>query len=200
MDLATRYDATNTLIFLPSGGSRRLRRQLVEALDVRPGQRALELGCGTGQATAELTAAGAQVVAVDALADMLVAARRRAPTASFVQGDAVGAEVGGGYDHVVIAFVLHNLDADGRVRLLRRAREALGRGGHVGILDWAVPSGAARGVLWRRFLAALEPSSTVPQILDGGLDLDIATAGLTIARRRRPAGGRTQLLVLTPEG
>src|SRR5687768_17204506 len=101
MDLAGAYDALNTLIFLPSGGSRRLRKRLVDALEVGPGQRVLELGCGTGQVTAELLAAGAQVVAVDRLPAMLAGARQRAPRAVFIEGDALEAEVEGAYDRVV---------------------------------------------------------------------------------------------------
>jgi ubiquinone/menaquinone biosynthesis C-methylase UbiE len=194
--LATKYDALNTALFLPSGGSRRLRQRLVDALDVRPGQRVLELGCGTGQVTARLLAAGADVVAVDALPEMLAGARRRARGASLVQGDVVEADVGGGYDRVVLSFVLHSFDAAGRVRLLRRSSHALAPGGRVGVLDWALPSGAARGALWRRFLTALEPSQTVPDLLDGALDTDISAAGLQVVHRQLPAGGRTQILVL----
>ena len=93
MDLATAYDAINAAIFLPSGGSHRLRKRLVDAMEVRPGHRVLELGCGTGQVTASLVAAGASVVAVDALPAMLEAARRRAPGATFVQGDVIEAQV-----------------------------------------------------------------------------------------------------------
>ena len=122
MAVDTVYDAINTAIFLPTGGSRRLRRQLVEALDVRPGHRALELGCGTGQVTARLLDAGAEVVAVDALPEMLAGARRRAPAATIVEGDALTTEVGDGFDRTVLSFVLHNFDHGGRVSLLRRAR------------------------------------------------------------------------------
>lgn len=82
MQVANAYDAVNAAIFLPSGGSRRVRQSLVNALEIRPGHRVLELGCGTGQVTARLLAAGADVVAVDALPSMLIGARRRAANLS----------------------------------------------------------------------------------------------------------------------
>lgn len=198
MALATRYDAINTAIFLPSGGSRRLRQSLVDALDVRPGQRVVDLGCGTGQVTARLLAAGADVVAVDALPEMLAGARHRASGATLIEGDVMEADVGGGYDRAVLSFVLHNFDVEGRVRLLRQAAAALGPDGRVGVLDWALPSGRLRAAVWRRFLLAIEPSPTVPQVLDGALHADIAAAGLKIHEHRPAAGGRTQILVLTP--
>lgn len=196
MALATRYDAINTALFLPSGGSGRLRQRLVDALDVRPGHRVLDLGCGTGQVSARLLAAGAEVVAVDALPDMLAGARRRAPGATLIQGDILETDVGGDYDRVVLSFVLHNFDADGRVRLLRRAASALAPHGRVGVLEWAQPGGATRARLWRRFLGALEPSPTVAEMLDSGLDRDVGAAGLRAAHREAAAGGRTQILVL----
>jgi ubiquinone/menaquinone biosynthesis C-methylase UbiE len=199
LSLATRYDAINTAIFLPAGGSRRLRQKLVDALGVQAGQRALDLGCGTGQVTARLVAAGAEVVAVDALAEMLAAARRRAPGATLVEGDVVEADVGGGFDRVVLSFVLHNFDAAGRVRLLRRAAAALSPDGGIGVLDWALPAGRARAAAWRRFLTALEPSATVGDVLDGALHADTCTAGLHIRQHHSAAGGRTQILVLSEE-
>lgn len=194
--LSTKYDALNTALFWPSGGSRRLRQRLVDALDVRAGQRVLELGCGTGQVTARLLAAGANVVAVDALPEMLARAHSRAAGAAFVEGDVLDVDVDGDYDRVVLSFLLHNFDAAGRVRLLRRASIALVPGGRVGVLDWALPSGTARAALWRRVLAALEPSPAVGDLLDGALDTDISAAGLQILHRRPAAGGRARILVL----
>jgi SAM-dependent methyltransferase len=168
----------------------------VDALEVTAGQRVLDLGCGTGQVTARLLAAGAEVVAVDALPEMLAGARRRASAATLVCGDVNDTDVGGGFDRVVLSFVLHNFDATGRVRLLRRAATALTPGGRIGVLDWALPTGRPRRALWRRFLTALEPSPTVPELLNGDLDSDIAAAGLQILHRRPVAGGRAQLLIL----
>jgi demethylmenaquinone methyltransferase/2-methoxy-6-polyprenyl-1,4-benzoquinol methylase len=194
MNLDTKYDAINALLFLP-GGSTRLRRRLVDAIGVGPNHRVLELGCGTGQVTSILVDSGAEVVGVDAMEDMLVGARRRAPTATLVLGDAIDVDVGRDYDRVIVSFVLHNFEEDGRRQLLRRAAATLAPNGLVGVLDWAEPSGRLAGKLWRRFLRRLEPSPTVTQILDGALERDLPAAGLRIDRRAIAAGGRAAILV-----
>jgi SAM-dependent methyltransferase len=194
------YDAVNTAIFLPSGGSRRVRQTFVDTLDVRRGQRVLELGCGTGQVTALLVAKGADVVAVDALPAMLAGARRRAPRATIVEGDAFAVDVGDAYDRVVLSFVLHNFGRDDRVRLLHRAATHLAEDGRIGVLEWALPRQAVAAALWRRFLGVLEPSPAVPEILDGALDNELLVAGLRLDIRRSVAGGRAQILGLSPEG
>lgn len=195
MALRHTYDAINTVVFLPSGGSRRVRRALVDALAVRRGHRVLELGCGTGQVTALLVAAGADVVAVDRLPAMLAGARRRASRATLVEGDVFDADLGDDYDRVVLSFVLHNFAHEDRVRLLRRAAEVISVDGCVGILEWSVPSGRIVAGLWRRFLAVLEPSPTVPEILDGALDDELPAAGLSVVSCRRVAGRRAVVLV-----
>jgi SAM-dependent methyltransferase len=51
------------------------------------GKHVLHLGCGTGEATAELAGLGALVTGVDASAEAVAAARDRAPAVAFVQGD-----------------------------------------------------------------------------------------------------------------
>jgi SAM-dependent methyltransferase len=92
-----RYDAITVAIFL--GGSRRLRHRLVDTLEVSRGHRVLELGCGSGQVTEQLVAAGAMVTAVDALPETKGLTpgdegpddRRRVPLA----GGRVGVPVGG---------------------------------------------------------------------------------------------------------
>jgi demethylmenaquinone methyltransferase/2-methoxy-6-polyprenyl-1,4-benzoquinol methylase len=198
--LARGYDALNTVLFLPAGGSRAVRRALVDALDVRPGQRVLELGCGTGQVTELLIAAGAEVVAVDLTPDMLVGARRRAPTATIITGNALEVDLGGPFDRVVLSFFLHNFEGEDRRRLLHRVGDALADGGRIGILEWALPPGERKADLWRRFVRRLEPSPGAMQIMDGDLESDVADAGLAVGARRPVAGGRAQILVLSPPG
>ena len=61
---------------------------LVEVLDPQAGERVLDLGCGTGQLSAQIAAAGAEVVGIDLSAEMIEAAREEFPDLSFVVGDA----------------------------------------------------------------------------------------------------------------
>jgi SAM-dependent methyltransferase len=51
------------------------------------GKHVLHLGCGTGEATAELAGLGALVTGVDASPEAVAAARERAPAVAFVHGD-----------------------------------------------------------------------------------------------------------------
>jgi ubiquinone/menaquinone biosynthesis C-methylase UbiE len=219
MSLSRKYDVLNTAIFLPAGGSRRVRQSFVSALDVAPGHRVLELGCGTGQVTALLVATGAEVVAIDPLPAMLDGARRRAPGATIIERDLFDMEIPGHFDRVVLSFVLHNFDANGRREALRRSGHVLTAGGQVGILDWAVPSGRISASLWRRYLTRLEPSSedvvltdtdperrylageapNVGAVLDGALGMDLRVAGLDVRSRRTVANGRAQILIADPQ-
>jgi ubiquinone/menaquinone biosynthesis C-methylase UbiE len=185
MRLATAYDLVNTAIFLPAGGSRRLRRSFVRHLGVKPSERVLELGCGTGQVTAELIATGAS-------------ARVRAPAATFVDGDIAAGAPEGPFDVGVLSFVLHSFDGPGRVKLLHSTAGSLAPGGRIGILDWSSPTSKLRARLWRRFLHRLEPSPNVDDLLDGALPADVAAAGLVARTTMLLAGRRVQLLVVTP--
>ena len=198
MELARKYDVVNTAIFLSAGGSRRLRRTLVSDLDVQDGHRVLELGCGTGQVTTELVGAGASVVAVDRLPEMLVAARRRAPAATFVQGDVTDVPIDGKFDLVVLAFLLHSFDVSGRRSLLRRSVGSLASGGRIGILDWSSPKDRLRSSLWRRFIARLEPSPTAQEVVEGAIRADLAAESLFVARCRTVAGRRAEIFVVEP--
>lgn len=197
--IARMYDALNAVLFATSGGSGRLRQHLVDALALRPQDRVIEFGCGTGQVTERLVATGAHVIAVDALPTMIVAARGRAPEADFLEGDALTVDLPGSFDAVVLSFVLHNLDADQRRTLLRRSRSLLRPDGRVALLEWALPRSARRARVWRSLLARIEPSPDVGEVLDGALTTDLAATGLRVVQHHALAGGRTQLMLATAD-
>ena len=62
-------------------------RGLVELLGPRPGERILDVGCGTGQLTAEIAKAGAEVMGVDNSPAMVAQARANFPGLRFEQAD-----------------------------------------------------------------------------------------------------------------
>lgn len=87
---------------------------VLDLLAARPGERVLDLGCGTGHHAAELAAAGTAVVGLDADATMLEVARAEHPEVTFIGGDAQALDVrqlqaaaGGPYDAVFSNAALH---------------------------------------------------------------------------------------------
>lgn len=78
---ASTYDAKFKFV-TDAGGA------ILDRLGVRPGERVLDLGCGTGELTAEIAARGATVVGLDGDAAMIERARARFPKLSFVEGNA----------------------------------------------------------------------------------------------------------------
>jgi demethylmenaquinone methyltransferase/2-methoxy-6-polyprenyl-1,4-benzoquinol methylase len=109
-DVAERYDTTNTVLSLRQ--DRAWRRAVVRALDVRPGERVLDLAAGTGTSTEPFTAAGARAVACDFSLGMLAVGARRRPGLPFAAGDATALPFAdGAFDAVTISFGLRNVAA-----------------------------------------------------------------------------------------
>jgi SAM-dependent methyltransferase len=81
---APTYDAE----FTDTRLGRWLRARVWQHLDFAPGQRVLELGCGTGEDALFLNQRGVSVLATDISAGMLAEAARKAPGVEFAQQDA----------------------------------------------------------------------------------------------------------------
>lgn len=80
---------------------------LLEVLAPRPGERILDLGCGTGHLTAQMAAAGAQVVGIDSAPSMIEQARRLHPLLRFELADARHFAFPEPFDAVFSNAVLH---------------------------------------------------------------------------------------------
>jgi SAM-dependent methyltransferase len=102
-----------------------LGQPAVELLDPQPGERILDLGCGDGALTGDLVARGAEVVAIDASPEMVVAARARGFDARLADGQALA--FAGEFDAVFSNAALHWMTAPDAV--LTGVRRALRPGG-----------------------------------------------------------------------
>jgi trans-aconitate methyltransferase len=100
---------------------------LVELLAPRPGERVLDLGCGTGHLTAAIAETGAAVVGLDHSTEMLAQARAAYPQLTFTQADARTFSFAESFDAVFSNAALHWVRPPEAV--VRCVRDALKPGG-----------------------------------------------------------------------
>ena len=142
--IAPRYDLINDLQSLWL--HRRWKRLLVKIAGVRPGEKALDICCGTGDIAFALRAAGAEVVGLDFSPAMLSVAQKRVrDKVKFIQGDAQHVPFeDAAFDIVTIGYGLRNLESweAGLEEMARLARP----GGRILALDFGKPENP----VWRR--------------------------------------------------
>jgi SAM-dependent methyltransferase len=138
------------------------------------GVRALEVGCGTGQATAWLGSLGCEVLALDRAPDMLEAARRRLsayPNVELRLADFEALSVRPSYGALLFATSYHWLDPSDRVD---RCAGHLARGGSL-VLLWHTHPRPYTGFhervesIYRRLVPDWEPPAS-PGMTEEGID------------------------------
>jgi demethylmenaquinone methyltransferase/2-methoxy-6-polyprenyl-1,4-benzoquinol methylase len=139
-EIAPRYDLMNRLMTL--GIDRSWRRLAIEALGLGPGDRVVDLGCGTGDLTAAAAAAGARAIGIDLSRRMLVLAARRNRHCWFVQTDAASLPLPDRSCRAVVSgFALRNFVSIPAV--LRESARVLRKGGRIALLEIDHPQSAA---------------------------------------------------------
>lgn len=151
--VARRYDLTNTV--LTGGLDRYWRRRTRALLDLRPGERVLDLAAGTGVSTVEYARSGAWCAACDFSTGMLHAgAFRRLP---MVAGDAMALPFADGtFDAATISFGLRNVQ-DPEVGLQEMAR-VVRPGGRLVVCEFSRPRNGAFRAAYQRGALNLLPA------------------------------------------
>jgi demethylmenaquinone methyltransferase/2-methoxy-6-polyprenyl-1,4-benzoquinol methylase len=152
-EVAPRYDLTNAVLSL--GQDRRWRTAVTRALDLRAGERVLDLAAGTATSSVALARSGATVVGCDFSLGMLRQGRGRG--VDLVAGDAMRLPFADdSFDAVTISFGLRNV-ADPSVALaeLRRVTRP---GGRLVVCEFSHPTWAPFRTVYSEYLMRLLPA------------------------------------------
>lgn len=160
------------------GKEENLRASIVDLAQLQPGEKVLDVGCGTGSLaiTAKLKAgASVEMYGRDAAPEMIARARQKAAKA----GVAIDFQAGvveaidfpdGTFDVVLSSFMVHHLPGDLKAKAFAEIYRVLKPGGRLLVVDFEPPP--------NRFLVRILPlfltqemmkidNSTIPPLLEG---------------------------------
>ncbi len=115
------YDDRHSFVWRQAG-------DLIELLDPRPGERILDVGCGTGHLTARIADRGAEVTGLDNSTSMIAQARQNYPKLKFALADARTFACDEPFDAVFSNAALHWIpDAPAAIAGIARSLKSGGR-------------------------------------------------------------------------
>jgi ubiquinone/menaquinone biosynthesis C-methylase UbiE len=173
-------------------GDERSKRRLVETAGITPGDRVLDLGCGTGTLCLMVKRAcpGARVTGVDIDPAILGMARAKIAHASVAVSVGEGSATAlpfaaGAFDAVLTTLVLHHLTTAQKRAALAEVRRVLRPGGALHVADFAKPHNTlmrAASLVFRVFDGGEGPAAN----LRGELPALVAEAGFTAVAEDAP--------------
>lgn len=158
-NIATKYDFIRTIVFW--GQTSSWYRQALRDLELQPGMKVLDVGCGTGESTRFLTNSypDIEVEGLDLSPGMLDVARKLDSVSNYFEGDVCNIKrPERTYDLVITAFTFRNFP-DKQTSLQEMIR-VLRPGGRLLILDHFQP----QKILWKQTYT-FWMSQVVPQIV-----------------------------------
>jgi ubiquinone/menaquinone biosynthesis C-methylase UbiE len=156
------------------------KRRLVERLGLRAGQRALDIGSGTGTLAIMIAEArpGVEVMGIDPDEEMLARARKKSEAAGlridFENASATELPFAdGSFDRVTSTLMAHHLPTSAKEQMFAEVRRVLKPAGELHLVD----IGPARSAVARSLQRLLRPH-VLEDNLDGKLPSMMAAAGL----------------------
>jgi ubiquinone/menaquinone biosynthesis C-methylase UbiE len=140
---AANYDRLLSVLTLGMEG--RVRRRIIDAAEISPGQRVLDVGCGTGTLAIEAAKAvgpEGRVDGIDPSPEMIARATSKAKTSGRpIRFQEAGIESlpfpDDSFDSVLSSLMFHHLDGPLKISGLSEIHRVLGPGGRLTIIDFA---------------------------------------------------------------
>jgi demethylmenaquinone methyltransferase / 2-methoxy-6-polyprenyl-1,4-benzoquinol methylase len=153
--VAAGYDRTNSVLSV--GNDFLWRIATTKAIDPKPGERILDIACGTGTSTLPLAKSGATVIGVDFSPEMIAEAGKKHPKIEFRHADAMKLPFGDDeFDAVTISFGLRNVQ-DPKQALAEMYR-VLKPGGRVVVCEFSKPPRALLRAGYFAYLKVVAPA------------------------------------------
>lgn len=106
----------------------RYGEDLLSLLDAKPGERILDVGCGSGHLTKQIADAGAEVIGLDSSLEMITTARAAYPSINFILADASDFSFDQPFDAIFSNAALHWVKpAEAAIVCMSRALKPGGR-------------------------------------------------------------------------
>lgn len=165
------------------GGEESLRRLTIDKMDLKPGQKVLDVCCGTGTLCAmiaEEMGSDGEVVGVDLSENMLKKAENKSEAdIQFCYANAEEIPYADGYfDRASVTFGLHEMPHPVRMNVLREMRRVLKPGGKIIVLDYAYPKRTLAVLLFKVWM--LVEGETARDFIRRDLSSMIRDAGFDV--------------------
>jgi ubiquinone/menaquinone biosynthesis C-methylase UbiE len=170
------YDLVEPLLML--GKQNQYFQKIISLLDIKPGNKVLDLGCGTGVLTREIgdrldARRGGVAIGIDAAGKMVAAARKKRGS-DICRFEVAAAEAlpyeDRSFDAVVSSLFFHHLPMDLKEKSLSEAWRVLKPGGRIVVADMHTPSsffGSLVSNLSRYILMQPEIGENINGVLPG---------------------------------
>jgi len=181
--IAPVYDPLVRFISSFFGGEVSLRRLTIDKMDLKPGQKVLDVCCGTGTLCtmiAEDIGIEGAVVGVDLSENMLKKAEnKREDNIRFCYANAEEIPYADGYfDRASVTFGLHEMPHHVRMNVLCEMRRVLKPGGRITVLDYAYPKRTLAVPIFKVWM--LVEGETARDFIRRDLSLMIRDAGFDV--------------------
>ncbi|MEA1894644.1 MAG: class I SAM-dependent methyltransferase [Euryarchaeota archaeon] len=180
------YDPLVRFISSFFGGEEGLRRLTIGKIDLKPGQKVLDVCCGTGTLctmVAEVTGSKGEVVGVDLSENMLKKAENKSKdNVRFCYANAEEIPYDDGYfDRASVTFGLHEMPHSVRMNVLCEMRRVLKPGGRITVLDYSYPKRTLAVLLFKVWM--LVEGKTARDFIRRDLSLMIRDAGFDVTEQ-----------------